>query len=70
MENQRVALFIRIDESVKNQLDRAAKADGRSVARFVEYILKHNFEGENEQETKPTRAVHTTTRHKSGLRTN
>lgn len=57
MENQRVALFIRIDESVKNQLDKAAKADGRSVARFVEYILKQNFEVENEQNTEPTRAL-------------
>ena len=57
MENQRVALFIRIDESVKNQLDRAAKADGRSVARFVEYILKQNLEVENEQDTEPTRGI-------------
>ena len=57
MENQRVALFIRIDEGVKNQLDKAAKADGRSVARFVEYILKQNFEVENEQDTESARAI-------------
>lgn len=57
MKNQRVALFIRVDEQLKNKLETAAKADTRSVNSFVEQILKQNFEVSNEQDAEPTRAV-------------
>lgn len=57
MENQRVVLFVRIEEHLKNKLENAAKADKRSVNSFVERILIENFEVENEQNTEPTRAL-------------
>ena len=57
MENQRVVLFVRIEEHLKNKLERAAKADKRSVNSFVEQILIQNFEVENEQNTGPTRSL-------------
>ena len=57
MENQRVVLFVRIEEPLKNKLENAAKADKRSVNSFVEQILIQNFEVENEQNTEPTRAL-------------
>ncbi len=57
MENQRVVLFVRIEEHLKNKLENAAKADKRSVNSFVEQILIQNFEVENEQNTEPTRAL-------------
>jgi molybdopterin-guanine dinucleotide biosynthesis protein A len=57
MENQRVVLFVRIEEHLKNKLENAAKADKRSVNSFVERILIQNFEVENEQNTEPTRAL-------------
>jgi molybdopterin-guanine dinucleotide biosynthesis protein A len=57
MENQRVVLFVRIEEHLKNKLENAARADKRSVNSFVERILIQNFEVENEQNTEPTRAL-------------
>lgn len=57
MENQRVVLFVRIEEHLKNKLEHAAKADKRSVNSFVEQILIQNFEVENEQNTEPTRTL-------------
>lgn len=57
MENQRVVLFVRIEEHLKNKLENAAKADKRSVNSFVEQILIQNFEVENEQNTEPTRSL-------------
>lgn len=57
MDNQRVVLFVRIEEHLKNKLENAAKADKRSVNSFVERILIQNFEVENEQNTEPTRAL-------------
>lgn len=57
MENQRVVLFVRIEEHLKNKLENAARADKRSVNSFVERILIENFEVENEQNTEPTRAL-------------
>ena len=57
MKNQRVALFIRVDEQLKNKLETAAKADTRSVNIFVEQILKQNFEVSNEQDAEPARPL-------------
>ena len=57
MENQKVVLFVRTGEQLKNKLEQAAKADNRSVNSFVEHILSQYFEVENEQNTEPTRAV-------------
>jgi molybdopterin-guanine dinucleotide biosynthesis protein A len=57
MDNQRVVLFVRIEEHLKSKLENAAKADKRSVSSFVERILIQNFEVENEQNTEPTRAL-------------
>ena len=57
MDNQRVVLFVRIEEHLKSKLENAAKADKRSVNSFVERILIQNFEVENEQNTEPTRAL-------------
>ena len=46
MQNQRVVLFVRIDERLKNNIEADAKANARSVTKHVEHILKQNFEVE------------------------
>lgn len=57
MENQRVTLFLRIEEKLKSKLETAAKEDGRSINNYVEQILKQNIEVTNEQDAEPARAL-------------
>jgi len=57
MENQRVTLFLRIEEKLKSKLETAAKEDGRSINKYVEQILKQNIEVTNEQDAEPARAL-------------
>lgn len=57
MENQRVTLFLRIEEKLKTKLETAAKEDGRSINNYVEQILKQNIEVTNEQDAEPARAL-------------
>ena len=50
MDKQRVALFVRITEEIKNKLVAKAKAEDRSLASLCKEILGESVKDENEQD--------------------
>ena len=62
MQKQRVTLFVRISEQLKNQITLKAEREDRSVARQVEHMLTKSFEEENGKNSEPKRALRETTR--------